>query len=73
LLEEAEQARMDLCIECGLCSFVCPSKIDLTNQFIEAKAMLEKEKEEIRREKLRAEELQRQQEARLRSAKEKED
>jgi Na+-transporting NADH:ubiquinone oxidoreductase subunit A len=73
LLEEAEQARMDLCIECGLCSVICPSKIDLTNQFIEAKAMLEKEKEEIRREKLRAEELQRQEEARLRSAKEKED
>jgi len=72
LLEEAEQARMDLCIECGLCSFVCPSKIDLTNQFIEAKTMLEKEREEIRREQLRQEELQRQQDARQQSAQEEE-
>jgi Na(+)-translocating NADH:ubiquinone oxidoreductase A subunit len=50
LLEEVEQARVDLCVECGLCSFVCPSKINLTQQFVEAKAVIEKEKEEIRRE-----------------------
>ena len=48
LLEEVERARVDLCVECGLCSFVCPSKINLTKQFIEAKEIIEKEKEEIR-------------------------
>ena len=58
LVEEAEQARLDLCVQCGLCSFVCPSKIDLTNQFIEAKDMIEKEKEEIRREEARRESVE---------------
>ncbi len=50
LIEEVEQARVDLCIECGLCSFVCPSKIELRSEFIEAKKLIEKEKEEIRQE-----------------------
>ncbi|MHC4635879.1 MAG: 4Fe-4S dicluster domain-containing protein [Planctomycetota bacterium] len=50
LIEEVEQARVDLCIECGLCSFVCPSKIELRGEFIEAKELIEKEKEEIRQE-----------------------
>ena len=58
LIEEADQARVDLCVECGLCSFVCPSKIDLRNQFIEAKDMIEKEKEEIRREEARRESVE---------------
>jgi Na(+)-translocating NADH:ubiquinone oxidoreductase A subunit len=58
LIEEAERARVDLCVECGLCSYVCPSKIELRRQLIDAKALIEKEKEEIRRE------LQRQEEAR---------
>ncbi len=58
LIEEVDQARVDLCVECGLCSFVCPSKIDLTNQFIEAKDMIEKEKEEIRREEARRESVE---------------
>jgi Na+-transporting NADH:ubiquinone oxidoreductase subunit A len=53
LIEEAEQARVDLCVECGLCSFVCPSKIELTREFIEAKGLIEKEKEEIRQEEAR--------------------
>jgi Na+-transporting NADH:ubiquinone oxidoreductase subunit A len=48
LIEEVEQGRVDLCIECGLCSFVCPSKIELRSEFIEAKKLIEKEKEEIR-------------------------
>ena len=59
LVEEAEQARTDLCIECGLCSYVCPSKIDLRQQLIDAKKLIEQEKEEIRKEKLRQEELAR--------------
>ena len=53
LIEEVEQARVDLCVECGLCSFVCPSKVDLRRQFIEAKNLIEKEKEEIRQEEAR--------------------
>jgi Na+-translocating ferredoxin:NAD+ oxidoreductase RnfC subunit len=57
LVEEAEQARTDLCVECGLCSYVCPSKIDLRQQLIDAKKLIEQEKEEIRKEKLRQEEL----------------
>lgn len=59
LVEEAEQARTDLCVECGLCSYVCPSKIDLRQQLIDAKKLIEQEKEEIRKEKLRQEELAR--------------
>ena len=50
LIEEVEHARIDFCIECGLCSFVCPSKIELRGEFIEAKELIEKEKEEIRQE-----------------------
>ena len=42
-LEEAEAARLDLCIECGLCSYVCPSKIELLEQFIAAKRAIEEE------------------------------
>ena len=46
-------------MECGLCSYVCPSKIDLRQQLIDAKKLIEQEKEEIRKEKLRQEELAR--------------
>ncbi len=60
LLEEADEARVDLCVECGLCSFVCPSKIELRGQFIEAKELIEKEKQEIREEQLRQQEAQQQ-------------
>jgi Na+-translocating ferredoxin:NAD+ oxidoreductase RnfC subunit len=58
LIEEANQARVDLCVECGLCSFVCPSKIELGKQFIEAKCAIEKEKEEIRQEQARQESVE---------------
>ena len=44
-LEEAETARLDLCVECGLCSYVCPSKIELLEQFVEAKAAIRAELE----------------------------
>jgi Na(+)-translocating NADH:ubiquinone oxidoreductase A subunit len=50
LVEEADEARVDLCVECGLCSFVCPSKIELRKQFIEAKELIEKEKQEVQQE-----------------------
>jgi len=49
LIEEVEQARVDLCVECGLCSYVCPSKIDLRAQFTEARELIEQEKEEMRK------------------------
>ena len=31
------------CVNCGLCSYVCPSKIELTQTFIDAKAAYKKE------------------------------
>ncbi len=34
------------CVECGLCSYVCPSKIELTRTFIDAKAAYAKEQKE---------------------------
>lgn len=34
-LEEVEKSRVDLCIDCGLCSYVCPSKIELRSQMQE--------------------------------------
>jgi len=71
LIEEAEQARVDLCIECGLCSYVCPSKIDLRKELIDAKALIEKEKEEIRQEQLRQEEIRKQQEEARKQSEEK--
>jgi len=58
LIEDAEQARLDLCVECGLCAFVCPSKIPLTGEFINAKVIIAKEKEEIRLEQERQKSLE---------------
>ena len=49
-LEDAEQARVDLCVGCGMCSFVCPSKIDLRGEFVAA--------QEAIRQELHAEEVQ---------------
>ena len=34
---EAERLRLDLCVECGLCTYVCPAKINLQKQFGDAK------------------------------------
>ena len=64
LIEEADQGRVDLCVECGLCSVVCPSKIDLRGQLIDAKRLIQKEKEEIRLEQERQERLREEQAAR---------
>ena len=44
-LERAIDVRVDLCIECGLCSYVCPSKIDLRQQFVDAKAEIQADME----------------------------
>jgi Na(+)-translocating NADH:ubiquinone oxidoreductase A subunit len=43
-IDAIERFRIDLCIECGLCSFVCPSKIELMHQFQQAKQAISKEK-----------------------------
>ncbi|MEJ2155460.1 MAG: 4Fe-4S dicluster domain-containing protein [Desulfobacteraceae bacterium] len=40
--EYLEHGLLD-CVECGLCSYVCPSKIELTRTFIDAKAAYAKE------------------------------
>ena len=42
-IDGAERARIDLCVECGLCSYVCPGKIELHEQFIEAKETIRQE------------------------------
>jgi Na+-transporting NADH:ubiquinone oxidoreductase subunit A len=43
--ESLEHGLLD-CVECGLCSYVCPSKIELSKTFIEAKAAYAKEQVE---------------------------
>jgi Na+-transporting NADH:ubiquinone oxidoreductase subunit A len=43
--EYLEHGLLD-CVACGLCSYVCPSKIELTQSFIEAKAAYAKEQKE---------------------------
>lgn len=43
LIEEADEARIDLCVHCGLCSFICPSKIDLGKEFVAAKELIREE------------------------------
>ena len=42
-LEEAERLRTDLCVKCGLCSYVCPSKIELRKQLVEAQERIQLE------------------------------
>ena len=69
LIEEADQARVDLCIQCGLCSFVCPSKIELTKEFLDAKDLIETEKEEALQEQLRQQKQQAEEQARREASK----
>ncbi len=42
-LEEVEKHRIDLCVGCGLCSFVCPSKLELGKQFSDAHDLIREE------------------------------
>ena len=71
MIEEADAARVDLCIECGLCSFVCPSKIELRQQFIDAKVLIEEEKAEAEAQRIKQEEtLKKEQERRKESSEE---
>jgi Na+-translocating ferredoxin:NAD+ oxidoreductase RnfC subunit len=48
LIEDADRARIDLCVQCGLCSFICTSKIELKEEFAQAVVVIEQEKEEAR-------------------------
>ena len=41
LAEEAIKYGMEACIECGLCSFACPSKIPLLDNIMKGKKELE--------------------------------
>jgi len=42
-LEQAQRLRTDLCAECGLCSYICPSKIDLYDELVRAKVRIAEE------------------------------
>ncbi len=64
LIEEVDAARVDLCVQCGLCSYICPSKIELKQQFLDAIDVIAREKEEARIEKEAAEKRAREDAAR---------
>ena len=44
-VEEALEHGLLDCVECGLCTYVCPSKIELTESLKSAKAAYRKERE----------------------------
>lgn len=47
--EEAERYHLFSCIECGCCSYVCPSKIPLVQSFQYGKFQIRTEEEDQRR------------------------
>ncbi len=46
--DEAVKAGLDICVDCSLCTYLCPSKIELAEQFAEAKEQLRKERKELK-------------------------
>lgn len=44
LIEEADSAHVSFCVQCGLCSFVCTSKLELREEFAKAIEVIEEEK-----------------------------
>ena len=42
-LEQIEHTGLDLCVNCGLCSYVCPSKIELLGEIYDAREAIERE------------------------------
>jgi electron transport complex protein RnfC len=46
LIEEMEVCAIDRCIKCGLCSYVCPSKIELMEKIVAGMDRLEAERAE---------------------------
>lgn len=47
-IDDADRVGLMHCIDCHLCSYVCPSKIDLQQEFAEARAQLIAEREEAK-------------------------
>jgi Na+-translocating ferredoxin:NAD+ oxidoreductase RnfC subunit len=45
--EQAEAAGLARCVDCNLCTYVCPSKIELQRQFAEARERMEAERAEV--------------------------
>lgn len=45
-IDQAEAAGLLHCIGCGLCSYVCPSKIEMSDQFTHAKEQVRREHDE---------------------------
>lgn len=44
--DEAEKAGLELCVDCALCTYICPSKIELHRQFRETRELLRREQQE---------------------------
>lgn len=47
-IDELQASRIDLCILCGLCTYVCTSKLELNDEFAQAMAVIEEEKQAAR-------------------------
>ncbi|MEE8440380.1 MAG: 4Fe-4S dicluster domain-containing protein [Spirochaetia bacterium] len=47
-IDDADRVGLMHCIDCRLCTYVCPSKIDLQHEFTEARTQLIAEREEAR-------------------------
>ena len=47
-VDELQQSRIDLCVLCGLCSYVCTSKLELRDEFAKAMAVIKEEAEAAR-------------------------
>jgi Na+-translocating ferredoxin:NAD+ oxidoreductase RnfC subunit len=43
-LDRVERLGVDLCIGCGLCAYVCPSKIELRDEMVRAQGLLVEER-----------------------------
>jgi Na+-translocating ferredoxin:NAD+ oxidoreductase RnfC subunit len=48
-LDDAERLGLDLCVDCNLCSYVCVSKIELREQFTQAREQLRLERLEAKK------------------------
>ena len=46
-LDRVHYMRIELWVECGICSYVCPSKIDLRQQIIDTKRAIQEELEAV--------------------------
>jgi Na+-transporting NADH:ubiquinone oxidoreductase subunit A len=46
MIDEAEKAGVELCVDCNLCTYVCPSKIELREEFAETRETLRQERAE---------------------------